>query len=356
MPCFRPNLILFDTSTNPYTKLRFVSANKVDFRGYEYYENINKILENSSSQQWIKVPCNQCIGCREANSRKWAVRCMLEAEQYPDRDDLTFNWHITLTYDEHNLPCYEELIDKSTGETKYSDNPNGVLKYSDVQTFKKDLLEYFRTHYNHTGVKFFMCGEYGGQTKRPHYHIIFFNLPIPKEELKIHKMTTQGPIYKCDMIQKIWKKGFISVTEVNWDICAYVARYVLKKRYGSTSQTEYFEADMVPEFTHMSNRAAIGRKWFDKNFQKVYENDEIILKGHASKIQSIKPPKYYDKLFKDMYPDDYEALAVRRKRSIENKTKLQLNNTTLTEKEYLKVLETNKKSQMSCFKLQRSTF
>lgn len=361
MPCYRPNLILFDTRTTPFKKLRFVSANSKDFVGYEYFDAENKFLESLQNnyhrgERWIRVPCGQCAGCREAKSREWAVRCMLEAEQYPDRDGLTFNWHITLTYDEDTLPRYDEIINKRTGEFKDADNENGILRYSDFQDFKKRLLEHWRFKYNWTGIKFYMCGEYGGQTQRPHYHCIFFNMPLDPSKLKIHAMNKDGPIYLCDEIQKIWNKGFISITEVSWDICAYVARYVMKKRYGSLSQDEYFDASMVPEFTHMSNRQAIGKKFFDKNFQMIYANDEIILKGHACKIQRSKPPKYYDKLFKDIYPDDYKVLADKRKRSVELNNKLKLNNTTLTERDYLKVLERQKKDQLSCFNLQRTKF
>lgn len=352
MPCYRPNLILFDTSHKPkWLNCGFVSANTSDFLGYEHYDKVNEDFKiHNPKMQFVRVPCGQCQGCFEAKTREKACRAMLQCEESEH------NWHITLTYDEYHLPCDDELVNKHTGEVKFADNPNGVLRYRDFQLFKKNLLIYWQRKFKHTGIKFMMCGEYGGQTLRPHYHVIFFNLPIPPEELKVHNMTKNGPIYTCDRIQKIWNKGFISITEVNWDICAYVARYVLKKRYGHLSQDEYFDADMVPEFAHYSTKPAIGRKWFDENYQKAYENDEIILKGHATKIQSMKPPKYYDKLMKEMHPEFYEALAVRRKQSVENKNKLLLNNTTLTEKEYLKVLERQKKDKMSCFNLQRSIF
>ncbi len=38
-----------------------------------------------------------------------------------------------------------------------------------------------------------MCGEYGEMTKRPHYHAIVFNLPIP--DLKYYKSSKYGDTY-----------------------------------------------------------------------------------------------------------------------------------------------------------------
>lgn len=44
----------------------------------------------------------------------------------------------------------------------------------------KDWIKRFRTNYERltgrTGVRYFLCSEYGPKTKRPHYHAIFFGL------------------------------------------------------------------------------------------------------------------------------------------------------------------------------------
>ena len=46
----------------------------------------------------LNIPCGQCIGCRLAYSRSWAVRCCHEASLH------IFNSFITLTYDPAYLP------------------------------------------------------------------------------------------------------------------------------------------------------------------------------------------------------------------------------------------------------------
>lgn len=352
MPCYRPNMMLFDTKKTPKQKIKFVSANSKDFVGYEYFDEENKFLKSPRNvyhkgEEWIRVPCGQCIGCQEAYSKQWAVRCMLEASQF----DSSTNFFLTLTYDDANLPRGVEIVNKDTGEIKVVD---GCLVKKHIQDFIKRLRFHFQDKYHHTGIRVFYCGEYGGQTGRCHFHCILFNCPIPQDNLKIFKVTKENNIiWTCDEIEKLWNKGFISLAEVNWDTCAYTARYCLKKVRGKISQDYYFEQGKTPEFTGMSLRPAIGSNFFDQHFQEIYENDEMIIKGHKEKIQPIKPPKYYDKKFQAMFPDRYDALVVKRKQTMCNKNKLKLNNTTLTEREQLRVEEEEKKNQMKLFRMQR---
>ena len=95
-------------------------------------------------------------------------------------------------------------------------------------------------------------------------------------------------------------KGFIDICEVNWDTCAYVARYTIKKQGERKTDEWYYENGRTPEFINMSRKPGIGLDFFTKNFQDIYKNDEIIVKGHREKIQAIKPPKYYDKKYDEI--------------------------------------------------------
>lgn len=51
----------------------------------------------------LKLPCNDCIGCRLDRARQWAMRCMDEASLYKD------NSFITLTFNDEHLPKYRSL-------------------------------------------------------------------------------------------------------------------------------------------------------------------------------------------------------------------------------------------------------
>lgn len=126
----------------------------------------------------IQLPCGQCIGCRIDRSRQWANRCMLEL-QYHDSA-----YFVTLTYDDFHIPkAY--YPDPETGEVHTS----YTLCKRDFQLWMKRL----RKKFSDDKIRFFACGEYGGQTKRPHYHAIVFGLHL--NDLVKYKTVKEGDSY-----------------------------------------------------------------------------------------------------------------------------------------------------------------
>ena len=49
----------------------------------------------------------------------------------------------------------------------------------------------------------------------------------------------------------------------------------------------------------MSLKPAVGKGWIEKYYDDVYPRDEIIVRG-----KKLKPPKYYDKIYDLLDPDD----------------------------------------------------
>lgn len=349
MGCYHPNLILLDSYPKLFGQqakiLKFVNSKKYDFKGYEFYEKLNneyrkQEYEYGGRYSWEKVPCKWCAGCQETYSKEWATRCMLEASQYKH------NYFITLTYDENHIPKDDELVNKKTGEIFQNDNwEQGHLLSKDLQDFNKRVREHWRKNYGHTGIRFYASGEYGGQTKRPHYHMIMFNLPIPLEELKIYKIKEGHILWNCDILTEKWGKGFVGLAEVNWDTCAYTARYVMKKLKGKIDDEKYYEQGMTPEFVRMSRKPGIGLQYFTENFQKIYRNDEIILAGHKEKIQPVKPPKYFDIKFAELFPETMDKIKAARKQIAEETTRIKNMTTDLSEAERLSVEERIKLSK-----------
>lgn len=331
----------FNKATKPYKNLKFISANTPEFEGYEFYEKINeqwKKSEYDNNLEWIKIPCGQCTGCQESYSKEWACRCMLEAEQWKE------NYFITLTYDDLHIPCESEIVDQRTGEI-YEDPGDwetGHLMPDDMTKFIKRLRSAWQRdpRYKHTGIRFYYCGEYGTQTERPHYHILLFNFPIEKKSLKIHRINKNNGtiLWECKDIEEIWGKGFVTIAEVNWDTCAYTARYCMKKLKRKPRE-EYFKDGQIPEFVRMSRKPGIGAKAFNRN---MFENDEIIIKGHKGKIQSIKPARYYDKLYDLENPRHMEKIKERRRNLAAANMQNKLSRTSLTEAEQLKMEEQQK--------------
>lgn len=371
MPCYRPHVIYLDTSKRPGKVLDFFNGKITGGINYEYFEELNEYYSKKGIQkEYIKVPCGKCIGCREKNSKDWATRCSLENEiwnqNYKDwHKDETPCWFITLTYDDEHLPREDELVDKKTGVIYQNDNwEQGHLVKEELQEFMKDIRAYWKYHYNWDGIRFFSCGEYGGSidgTHRPHYHLILFNLPIPTWELSIRKIDGDGNIHwEHGGINACWEdkkyksqhimKGFVDICEVNWDTCAYVARYTCKKEGDQRTDEYFYEQGQTPEFVNMSRRPGIGLDFFTKNYQNIYRNDEIIIKGHREKIQPVKPPAYYDKKFDMLEHRTMVQIKNNRKRIAKYNTRTANSLTSLTEYERLQQEAYLKKVRMATLK------
>lgn len=288
----------------------------------------NKSYDNYFLIKRVDIPCGHCIGCRLDYSRKWAIRCIKEKEQYQ------FNYFLTLTYDD------DHLVSKS-------------LIKKDFQDFMKRLREFYRINYNHDNIRFFACGEYGPKNLRPHFHAILFNLPI--YDLKIVGCSARGDRYfESAVLSKIWKNGFVTVGEVTFDSCAYVARYVLDKVNGPTSQAFYDNFGIVPEFVLMSRHPGIGFNYYNINKNKIYSNDEIFYKKGdlALRCHSLS---YYDRLYEIEEPD---KLYLIKKKRLSNALFLEQQRLKdyVSKKSMLELDESIKNDQLDHSKMHRKNF
>jgi len=238
-----------------------------------------------SMGQPMSVPCGRCIGCRITRTREWAIRCIHEAQMHEH------NCFITLTYSPENLPEY------------------GTLVKHHFQDFMKRL----RKHYGGKKIRYYMCGEYGADGERPHYHACLFGLDF--EDLEEFSRGPAGPIYTSEVLSNLWKHGFHTIGEVTWDSAAYVARYVIKKKFGNDT----FDYDIVdpgtgevlfsrvPEYTTMSLKPGIGATWYKKYVTDVFPDDFIIHDGNR-----YTTPRYYRTQLEKDDPELAEQLKLRR--------------------------------------------
>lgn len=231
--------------------------------------------------KYLEIPCGKCIGCRLKYSQEWAVRCLLEAEQYNS------NYFITLTYE----------------------NSPGSLSKRDLQLFLKRLRKFYKTNYNHSCIRYLAAGEYGETTHRPHYHLILFNLPIPDLDPIAYNSKEGTYLFKSDTISKIWNQGFVSIGELNFKTAAYTARYCMKKV--NNNDKGALLLGLEPEFIVMSRRPGIAESAYQKNKNVYYTSDEIIYKN-GEKVCSIKPPRYFDNFFSDENAELFEKIHQQR--------------------------------------------
>ena len=329
MACYYP-LRAFPIGQTSKGKVKYqIMSSKCDYV-YHPEDKKKSILLARKITDFVEVPCGKCLGCRLDYSRQWATRCILEAKKYQ------FNYVLTLTYDEDNIKIVDG-VNLETGELAKV----GTLVPEDLTKFMKDLRRYYEYHYGLTNIRFYACGEYGDvkNTHRPHFHVIVFNCPI--FDLKEFFINAIGEkVYLSDTIASIWKKGQISVIELSWESAAYVARYVMKKVKGKGAKEFYEKAGIVPEFVRMSRSRGIGYDYFNENKDHIYECDEIIYKGKKCP-QVVKPPKYFDKLYDLEEPEKMQKLKEVRRKVAEERMKLELMQTDLPKREYLKQKEAN---------------
>ena len=173
------------------------------------------------------VPCGQCIACRINRQRFWTGRILLEWYTWPD------SWFVTLTYEDENVPLVYDHEADGCRAVQLTLDPDDTRLW----------LDRFRKRFG--PVRFFLVGEYGDRTNRPHYHVVIFNQP---------RTTIQ------ERVESTWTAGFVTVSEMNEARARYVARYTVKKLGKTNPQLGL----RYPEYARMSRRpplGAMGLKW-----------------------------------------------------------------------------------------------
>lgn len=206
-----------------------------------------------STTQKMDLPCGKCHECKARRSSGWAFRLYQELKRAKTA------YFVTLTYDNLFLPLLENGM------------PSLVKK--DLQNYLKRL----RKANKREKLKYYACGEYGGKTKRPHYHMILFNAD---------PFTIETEWRDQDTIL-----GNVKLGDVNPASIAYVCKYMNKKSdVGS-------EDPRQPEFALMSKK--LGDNYLTKNARKWHKADAPgrvycnLLDG-----KKVAMPRYYrDKVY-----------------------------------------------------------
>lgn len=275
-------------------------------------------------RDFILIPCGKCLDCRMSYARDWANRMMLENTFHSS------SYFLTLTYDDFHVPV-SYYPDLETGEARIA----YTLRKDELSDFMKRLRRRLEYYGKKSDIRFYGVGEYGSNTFRPHYHLIVFGLEL--DDLVELKRSPLGyKYYTSPTIEACWKNGFSMVCDVSWETCAYVARYVTKKAYNDYSDELMDFFGLEREFSRMSRKPGIGRRYYDENHFEIYQHDKIYLSTFQGG-KEIKPPKYYDKLFDLDYHDEFSSIKAQRREVAEAIRSMKLSQTSLTEEEYNKV-------------------
>ena len=209
------------------------------------------------------LPCGKCEGCRADQAKEWAIRCYHESTQHSK------NCFLTLTYDDEHLP-------------------------HDGKIHKEHLQKFFRAVRDKGyKIRYFACGEYGDQTRRPHYHAIIFGEDFKHDKietlgscLSATKYNTGNNTYVSETLHSCWvetdenkkrsTRGYIQCAEVNMATICYVAGYAAKKIGDSDT------------FNLMSRRPGIGHQWLEKYKDDIKNTGQVSIEG-----KSYPAPKRY---------------------------------------------------------------
>lgn len=221
-----------------------------------------------------QVPCGKCVACQ--NNKRSSLSLKLRLEEYTSK----YCYFLTLTYDDENLPLfslgrdtcatefirvypysarmrsdslisdfcsdfYEFDIDFVDKMDYYSDfvlnyermyNKHCVyghglyalLYYRDIQLFLKRIRKHIFKYYGEK-IRFYIIGEYGTKSLRPHWHcLLFFNSSKLSQAFEdCENVGTTARKCLCPrFLRPFWEFGILDSKRTNGECYNYVSSYV----------------------------------------------------------------------------------------------------------------------------------
>jgi len=292
MSCSKPNLMVFD-------------GYSWNFRGPRFQENQYQDLAYGLDS--VEIPCGKCQLCLVDRRYSNALRIMLEAESWPGK-----TYFITLTFDENHVGSGELDHQEWSQFIKNFRRRFCQAQYTDIRK-RADYYGKIRS-VTFKEIKQVMCGEYGDTFGRKHFHGIIFNHSFDDVEFTGHYSKKGNPIYTSKSLQEVWKKGFVQVEEVTFDLALYVGSYVTDK----LDDPEAHHGHSKKQYGRFGR--GIGLSWISKYWR------DVLVSGRVKLLDREFPvPRYFAKKIRDMRPEEYERykqkkllrLAKARKKNIE---------------------------------------
>lgn len=219
----------------------------------------------------------------------WSFRCLAEASLHQ------FNWFATLTYSPEHLP------------------PHGALRHRDWQLFAK------RVRRRLGPFRYLMCGEYGEQTQRPHYHALLFGLAVP--DVERFSVRRGYPIFRSKVLSDLWGLGLCEFGTVTPQSARYCAGYVLKDAR-APERLDVLTGEMIelPQpYGRMSLKPGLGDAWIRRY------HPEVLTHGVCHAQDKRFPiPTRFKQILEDIEPESFEdlrALSIEKARSSPDNTR-----------------------------------
>lgn len=229
-----------------------------------------------------KVSCGRCPACKQNRINGWVCRIERHARHQESAHFLTLTYAdgqcsktkkglLTLDY-KHVQHFFKTL--RNLQNADYKKQCKQAKKYR--QPTPKRTIKRF---------SYYVAGEYGSQTNRPHYHIIMFNASLK-------------------LISRAWgtndhgrwiPRGNIHSGNITGGSIRYTLKYISKP-----SRLPLFEGDdRTPEFSHMSQ--GIGKDYLTPAIIKWHRADLLnrYYVPNAGGVQTTMPRYYANKIYTD---------------------------------------------------------
>lgn len=316
MSCYQP-LKRFIIGINPSTgktegRIFPFDTDHVEDVGGSLVPSSTPIVFNKGSRvfrDYQEIPCGKCEGCRMAHAREWSDRLLME---YSDCKKALF---ITLTYTDDNL-VWSGL--------------RPTLCKKDGQDFLKRL----RKRFNDRPLRFYLAGEYGENTFRPHMHLVVFGLSLDDfPDKEVYKITPLGfTLYKSKIMESIWKNGYAPFSAYSYKTGAYVARYITKKQ--KDSKILYESLNVLPPYATMSLKPGIGFNFMERHKDEYKETSKLYISDDSSSVE-VGLPRYLRLKLEEECPEGWlerKAVLADRKKFAED---FEMSQTDLDRQSYL---------------------
>lgn len=197
-------------------------------------------MRQDENKVQMAFSCGQCLPCLQKRASGWSFRLRKEGEI------ASLSLFVTLTYNTDHVPItrrgfmsldkdrivrnknYEKEL-RLWKENKRKRKPKEmVFQGSHLTNFFKMLRK------TEPNIRYYAVGEYGGQTYRPHYHIILYNASI------------QGVIDAWQVDGKPLGECYFGTVE--GASIGYVLKYISKTKQIPMHEND----DRVPEYCRMS--------------------------------------------------------------------------------------------------------
>ena len=327
MSCYKPLIRLYnpddrEQSGRVYSLARFsqLSGKQLKYEDLMYNPKV------------MLIPCGQCIGCRIRQREDWTTRIELEARDYPKEEV----WFITLTYDDDHVPGVIVKTGEIMRKVQYTWKPGEkrpdsvqILLYEDIQKFLKRLRKAYKGK-----IRYFVAGEYGEQTARPHYHMILYGWK-PTDLENLYKIHHNG-YYNSKWLKDLWGMGQIQIAQAVPETYRYVAGYVTKKMYeiDGKKANSYYELGQTKPFACMSLKPGLGDRYYQEHKAEIWRQGYI----QCTNGKQAQIPRYYEKQMEAESPERLWRIKQNRQKNAMEQKRLQLES-----QDYKTVLETKER-------------